>query len=338
MKYVIIPKPGNAEIREMEKPELTEGNAVLRLLFCGICGSDMGTYKGTFLYVDYPRIPGHEFSAVIDRIGPNSLGLKEGMTVTANPYFNCGHCYSCQRGHVNCCTSNETLGAQRDGAMREYISIPIDRIYDGKGLAPRILALIEPFCISYHAAKRAEIKPGQKVLVVGSGTIGYFAALAAKMMGGEVYVSDISQIKLDMVKKAGISGTILNSGKETFIEQVNAITGGNGFDVCLEAVGLPSTFLDCIEAAAYRARIVIIGIAKQNVDFNFSVIQKKELELYGSRNAKKEDFEELIDLVGAGKVDIEPVISQIYDLQDAAKAFEETSRTGLEKLKVMIRF
>jgi 2-desacetyl-2-hydroxyethyl bacteriochlorophyllide A dehydrogenase len=338
MKYISIAKPGQVEILEKDMPVPEEDHAILKLLYGGICGSDMGTYKGTFLYAGYPRIPGHEFSAEILEIGKNEHGLKQGMIVTANAYFNCGKCYSCQRGFVNCCTSNQTMGVQRDGAFCQYISMPIERIYDGKGLSARTLALVEPFCIAYHAAKRAGVKPGDKVLVVGAGTIGYFAVAASKLMGGEVYVCDISQNKLEYTKRLGVKGTILNTGKEAFNIGVAAATQGKGFDVCIEAVGLPSTFLNCIDAAAFRARLAIVGIGKQSLDFFYSVIQTKELDIFGSRNAKKEDFLEIIDLISKGAIDVESIISAEYAYTDAEKAFRETAEDAANRLKVMLKF
>ena len=164
MKVITILEPGKVEITEKEMPEVKEGEALLKILYGGICGSDLGTYRGTFAYASYPRIPGHEFSAQIVEIGENDRGLKPGMIVTCNPYFNCQKCYSCERGLVNCCETNETMGAQRDGAFSEYITMPVERIYDGMGLNPRQLALIEPFCISYHGVSRADIKKAIRYL------------------------------------------------------------------------------------------------------------------------------------------------------------------------------
>ena len=161
------------------------------------------------------------------------------MIVTCNPYFNCGHCYSCQRGLVNCCTSNETMGAQRDGAFSEYITMPIERIYDGKGLSAKTLALIEPFCISYHGISRANIQPNDKVLVIGAGTIGVLAAVAAKAKGAKVYISDVAENKMNYaIETFGLDGGILNDSPENFIKRVEEITNGNYFDVTIEAVGL----------------------------------------------------------------------------------------------------
>ena len=114
MKGIVIAGPGKVEIREMEKPAAGKGEALLRPLFGGICGSDLNSYRGTNAYLTYPRIPGHELSAEIAEIGENDRGFRVGDVVTVNPYFNCGTCYSCRRGLVNACMSNQTMGVQRD--------------------------------------------------------------------------------------------------------------------------------------------------------------------------------------------------------------------------------
>lgn len=339
MKAIRINEPGEVEIIERDMPKRQKGEALLKILCGGICGSDLGTYRGTFAYADYPRIPGHEFSAQIMEIDENDYGLRQGMIVTCNPYFNCEKCYSCQRGLVNCCEHNETMGAQRDGAFMEYITMPLERIYDGKGLSPRQLALIEPFCISYHGVSRAKVQSGEKVLVVGAGTIGVLAALAARAAGAEVYISDIAEKKLDYaMEKFALKGKILNDSPEHFREAVQKITQGKGFDVTIEAVGMPATFLLCIEAAAFGGRMVQIGVGKKNADFNFTLLQKKELNVYGSRNARKEDFCGLIDLVKSGKVDVEKVVTNEYELMDAAHAFRDFSEQAASMLKVIIHF
>ncbi|MBM6984786.1 MAG: zinc-binding alcohol dehydrogenase family protein [Acidaminococcaceae bacterium] len=339
MKAIYIEEPGKVTFRDIPKPVRKPGEALLKVLYGGICGSDLSSYRGTFAYFAYPRIPGHEFSAEIVEIDDNDQGLKPGMVVTCNPYFNCGHCYSCQRGIVNACTSNETMGCQRDGAFCEYITMPIERIYDGKGLPANLLCAIEPFCISWHGVSRAHIRKGDKVLIVGAGTIGVLAAISAKAKGGEVYIADVAQPKLDYAKKYfGVAGTILNSSEEAFAKACNEITGGNGFDVTIEAVGLPSTFQNCIDAAAFGAHMVLIGVGKKNLDFNFTLLQKKELNVCGSRNALKKDFLELIDLVRTGTVPLDKVVTDEYGFSEAPKAFADFSAHAGEMLKVRIDF
>jgi len=337
MKTILIPQPGQVQVTETERPVPQAGEALIRLLYGGICGSDLGTYRGTFLYTGYPRVPGHEFSAEVVEVGPNDQGIKPGMIVTANPYYNCGKCYSCRRGFVNCCTSNQTLGAQRDGAFSEYFAVPVERIYDGRGLDARSLALVEPFCISYHAVKRANIKPGERVLVVGAGPIGQLAMLGALKHGAEVTMSDVSRMRLDMALAMGAKNTIQIQA-EDFATRVQELTNGDGFDVCIECVGFPETFQNCIDAAAFRGRVVLVGIGKKNLDFQFSRIQTKELDIFGSRNALREDFIELIDYLKSGAVDVKKMITDEYSLDEAGQAFADLAAHGERMMKAMIRF
>lgn len=191
---------------------------------------------------------------------------------------------------------------------------------------------------------------GDKVLVIGGGTIGVLAANAAKALGGEVYLCDVPQAKEKLEKSKQMfefAGTILNEGPESLETAVREITGSvevggrrfsSGFDVCIEAVGLPATFQSCIDCAAFGGKVVLIGVGKQNLDFNFTLLQKKELDVFGSRNARKKDFLELIDLVKEGKVDLEKIITNVYRFQDAAQAFEDFSTKGGSMLKVGIDF
>ena len=338
MKAVYINNPGEVEIKNINMPERKKGEVLLKILFGGICGSDLGSYRGSFAYFNYPRIPGHEFSAEIIEIDENDKGLKIGSIVTCNPYFNDNTCYSCQNGNVNACEHNETLGCQRDGAFAQYITMPIERVYDGKGLDPIELAAIEPFCISYHGVKRGNVKQGDNVLVIVAGTIGVLAALSAKTKGANVYITDISQDKLEKAKTFGVDGVILNSSNEEFTKQVNEITNNNGFDVAIEAVGSPNTFQNCIDAACFGGTVVLIGVGKKNLDFNFTRIQQKELNIFGSRNALKSDFLELIDLVKDGTVPLKEVVTNIYKFDDVASAFADFSNNQGKMLKVMIDF
>ena len=340
MKAICIQEPGKVVIKEIEKPLRKPGEALLKVLYGGICGSDLGSYRGANAYVSYPRIPGHELAAEIVEIDSNDRGLKPGMVVTCNPYFNCGTCYSCRRGLVNACTDNQTMGVQREGGFAEYITMPIERIYDGKGIPAKVLALIEPFCISYHGVSRANIQRGERVLVVGAGTIGVLAAVAAKSKGAEVTICDVAEDKLNYAYQMfGMDHKLLNATPEAFEKGVSDLTGGDGFDVAIEAVGLPSTFQNCIDAVCFGGRMVLIGVSKRNIeDFFFTIIQKKELNIFGSRNAVKQDFLDLIDLVKAGGVNLEKVITNTYKLDDAPKAFEEFSQNAGKMLKVIIDF
>lgn len=336
MKAIVIDKPYEVEIRDVPMPHVGEGEALLRVLYVGICGADVASYTGNQPFTTYPRIPGHEFSAEIIEIPENDKGLKKGDVVTCNPYFNCGKCYSCERGHVNCCTDNRTMGVQRDGAFCEYISMPVERIYPGMGLTAQELALIEPFSISRHAISRAVIHQTDSVLIVGAGPIGLFALLAAKQFAGKIAVADVLNNRLDLAMSYGADG-VVNTATEDIAKFTEEFTDGRGFDVCIEACGRPETFLMCIDEAAYAANIILIGNGKRETTFLHSIILKKELNIFGSRNAMKQDFLDNIELAASGKVDVMKMVSGVYEMDKAAEAFDALAHNKGDLAKLLIR-
>ena len=337
MQAVEITKPGEIRLVSREKPTPKAGEALLKVLYCGICGADVASYTGNQPFTTYPRTPGHEFSAQIVEIGENDRGLRVGDVVTANPYFNCGHCYACARGIVNACVDNQTMGVQRDGAFQEYITMPVERIIPGRGLSPKALALIEPFSISCHALSRAAVRDDDRVLIMGAGPIGLFALLRAKSLGARVAVADLLESRLKLAESYG-ADCVIPVKTADLHEKSLAFTEGNGYDVCVEACGAPETFLSCIDEAAHGANIILIGNGKRETTFVHSVLLKKELNVFGSRNALTADFETLIDLVASGGADVLKMVSAVYEKENAAAAFEALTHNDGSLAKVLLRF
>ena len=175
---------------EMQKPQPNE--VLLRLEYVGFCGSDLSTYLGKNPMVKMPVIPGHEVGAVVVEVGEDVPdGLKPGMVVTVNPYTNCGKCASCRNGRVNACRYNETLGVQRDGAMREYIALPWEKIIPAGLLDTRTCALIEPMSVGFHAVSRAQVTDIDVVLVIGCGMVGMGAVVRAAQRGATVVAVNV---------------------------------------------------------------------------------------------------------------------------------------------------
>ncbi len=337
MKAIQITNPYEIRIIEKEPPVPGENEALLQVLYCGVCGADVASYTGNQPFTTYPRIPGHEFSAKIVSVPGNGKGLKAGDTVTCNPYFNCGVCYACRRGLVNACHDNRTMGVQRDGSFQEYIAMPVERLIPGKGLSAKELALIEPFSISAHALSRAAVNPGDNLLIMGAGPIGLFALMKAKAMGARVAVADLLDNRLALAKSYGADLTI-NNKTDDLHEKCRAFTNGCGFDVCVEACGAPETFLACINEAAHGANVILIGNGKRETSFVHSVLLKKELNVFGSRNAFTKDFETLIDLVAAGGADVLGMVSGVYPAAKAAEAFEALAHNDGTLAKLLISF
>jgi 2-desacetyl-2-hydroxyethyl bacteriochlorophyllide A dehydrogenase len=341
MQCVVLENPYEVKIETRPVPEPKAGEVLLKTLYGGICGGDIAAYKGNFFLKMYPIIQGHEFSARVERVDPgNKYGLKEGMLVAGLPYFGCGVCPSCQKGLPQVCAENKTIGALQDGAFRQYFTLPEFRVYDCTGLDEREAALIEPLCIGRHAVKRPGIQKGDQVLVIGAGAIGLVTAVMAKNLGAEVTISDIMPDKLKTAREDfDIPHIMLNDDPGNFVLKGLEHTDGHGYDIVLECVGLPSTFLDSLEVVMIGGKVVSVGVGKVNLDFDFNIIQKKHLEIYGSRNAVEKDFKETIGLLKNGELgDMKKMITGEYPFSDAAEVFDFVDKNNDKVIKALLKF
>ena len=336
MRSLHVTTPGTAEVVEVPAPRPQPGEALLRVRYAGICGSDFQTFRGTQPFASYPRVPGHEFSAEIVEINEATERFRRGDVVTGVPYFHDGTCYSCRRGLINACEHNETMGVHRDGAFQELITMPVDRLHGADGVDPRDLALVEPFSIGYHAVTRADVGAGDRVLVIGAGAIGLLTMLSAITRGAEVWIADVVASRLELATTLGAQGTV-DLSSDSVAGAVEAATAGDGFDVVCEATGLPVSFTNAIEACAVGARLVLIGNGTREVTFNQSVLIKKELNVFGSRNSAGV-FDTLIDLLEREVVDVSPLRTRIVPFTEAAAALEAAADGATEHLKVLIEF
>ena len=336
MRAVHVTTPGTVKVVELDDPAPAPGEALLRVRFAGICGSDVQTFLGTQPFASYPRVPGHEFSAEIVEINGDSDRFSPGDVVTAVPYFQDGTCYACRRGLINACEHNETMGVHRDGAFQELLTMPLDRLHRADGVDTRDLALVEPFSIGYHAVRRAAVAEGERVLVIGAGAIGLLTMLSALTRGAQVWVADVVPARLAVAESMGARGGI-DLRTASIAEAASSATGGDGFDVVCEATGLPVSFTNAIDAAAQGARLVLIGNGTREVTFNQSVLIKKELDVLGSRNSR-DVFGTLIDLLERGVVDVSPLRTRIVPFTEAKQALEAAAGGAGEDLKVLIEF
>lgn len=336
MKSIHVTTPGTAEVVEADAPVPQPGEALLRVRFAGICGSDIQTFRGTQPFASYPRVPGHEFSAEIIEINGDCDRFAPGDVVTGVPYFQDGTCYSCRRGLINACEHNETMGVHRDGSFQELITMPLERLHRADGVDPRDLALVEPFSIGYHAVRRAEVAERERVLVIGAGAIGLLTMLSALTRGAQVWVADVVPSRLEVAESMGARGSF-DLSTVSIPDAVEAATEGDGFDVVCEATGLPVSFTNAIEAAAFGARLVLIGNGTREVTFNQSVLIKKELDVLGSRNSR-DVFGTLIDLLERGIVDVSPLRTKVVPFTGARSALEAAAGGASEDIKVLIEF
>ena len=323
MKTIHIPKAGEMTVEDEPAQSAGAGEVLLKLSHVGFCGSDLNTFLGRNTMARPNVVPGHEIGAVVSALGPGvSAGLKPGDVVTVNPYTNCGMCTSCRRGRPNACRRNETLGVQRDGAMREYIALPWQKVLPvDQGISPRDAALIEPMSVGFHAVDRAAVTDSDVVAVIGCGMVGLGAIARAARRGATVIAVDISDEKLAIAKSLGAAYGV-NSAKTPAAEGVLDLTGGDGADVVIEAVGSPATYVAAIDAAAFAGRVACIGYAKSEVAFQTKYFVQKELDIRGSRNATPGDFRAVMRLLASGAAKVDGLVSAVVK-PDGAKAAME---------------
>ena len=329
MKTLQIVQPGVIRLTDTPEPAPGPGEIKVTIHYAGFCGSDLNTFRGANAMVSYPRIPGHEIGASIEALGSDVPdNFKPGQIVTLNPYTSCGKCASCRRGRPNACENNETLGVQRDGAMKEFICVPWQKVIPCGEVPLKYTALIEPMSVGFHAANRGRITKDDVVMVIGCGMVGLGALVSAVQRGATVIAADIDPVKLELARKLG-AAYAYNSSTEW--------EGLPDPDVVIEAVGSVPTYRMAVERVAFTGRIVCIGYAKTDVSLPTSLFVKKELDIMGSRNATPEDFSDVISYLSSG-VDADAFVSDIIDPKDAQDAMEKWNANPGKVFRILTKW
>lgn len=334
MQALRITRPGVAELADIDVPAPGPGEVAIDIAYVGYCGSDLTSYRGLNPLVSYPRVPGHEIAGTIAAVSPDVTGLGVGQPVTVIPYFNCGTCKACRGGRPNACSSNQTMGVQREGAMTGRIVVPAGKVLPVDGMPLRDLALIEPCAVGFHAVRRAGIAAGETVLVLGCGMIGLGIIMGALRAGATVIAADLSPAKLDVAKALGASHVL--EGGADLPQRVRAIVP-EGPDVVIEAVGAEATFLQAVDIVAPTGRVVYVGYAKAPIAYDTKMFLTKEIDIRGSRNALPEDFEAVVDWLGAQPGAGDLVVTKTVSISEAPQALEAWHQAPGDFTKVLVK-
>ena len=335
MKSLVCAKPGFFEYQELEKPVLNPGNAIIKIKRIGICGTDLHAFEGTQPYFNYPRILGHELSGELVDFD-NAPGFEKGELVTFIPYFNCGNCVACRMGKPNCCTNIEVCGVHRDGGMVEYLSVPSSSLVHGEGLSLDELALVEPLAIGAHGVRRADIKNGENVLVIGAGPIGLGTMEFAKIAGANVIALDMNESRLQFCKeKLGIK-YIINAGSPDVYQQIADVTNNEMPTVVIDATGNLNAINNAFQYMAHGGRYVLIGLQKGDIHFSHPEFHKREATLMSSRNATREDFETVIAAMKNKVVNPENYITHRAMFDEVKDDFSQWLNPANHVIKAMV--
>ena len=334
MRALICMQPHEFACADIEKPAVKEGHTLLKIKRIGICGTDLHAFEGTQPYFSYPRILGHELAAEI--VVTQAAGFTAGETVTFIPYFNCGDCIACRTGKPNCCVNIKVCGVHVDGGMVEYFSVPDYSLVHGNGLSLDELALTEPLAIGAHGTRRAEVKPGEFVLVIGAGPIGMGTMEFAGIAGAKVIAMDINDNRLQFCKEKSLADFTVNPSGEDAMEKIRSITHGDMPDVVIDATGNLKAINNAFAYISHGGRYVLIGLQKGEISVNHPEFHKREATLMSSRNATRADFEHVISSIRNKQVDPATYITHRTTFDKVKDEFEGWLNPASGVIKAMV--
>lgn len=336
MKAVKIEKPGEVGVVTLEKPVPGPGEALIKVMSAGICGSDIGAFRGSNVLVSYPRVIGHELAGIIESIPEdNPKGFKVGDKVIVDPYLYCGSCYPCSIGRTNCCTSLHVLGVHVDGGMAEYFCHPADMLVKmPEDMSWTDAALAEPLTISLHGIHRGGLKAGEYCAIIGAGPIGLLAGMIAQAYGAHAILLDLVQERLDFAKELGIEYTI-NSGKEDPEKRIAEITGGVMAQQVMECSGANAAIRSTLDYVSNAGRITLTGWPKKETPLPTDAITRKEVDIRGARTSAGE-FEEAIELIYTKKVDAAKILTKTISVDEAPETIRDIEKNPGNYMKVVV--
>lgn len=319
MDVVICTEPRELKLEQRPKPSRADGEVLVRIRRIGVCGTDMHIFTGNQPYLSYPRVMGHELAGEVDE-APEGSGLAPGDPVYIIPYIACGTCIACRKGKPNCCTRIGVLGVHRDGGLAQYLSVPQGYVKKAEGITLDQAAMAEFLAIGAHAVRRANVEPGQRVLVVGAGPIGIAVALFSKLRGASVTALDSRADRLDFCReKIGVEATV--SLADSTRDELERLTNGDFFDVVFDATGNPKAMEAGFAYVAHGGAYVLVSIVSSDIRFSDPEFHKREMTLMGSRNATAEDFETVVQAMRDGLVPSTALHTHSAALVDVPETF-----------------
>ncbi|WCK53222.1 alcohol dehydrogenase catalytic domain-containing protein [Aneurinibacillus sp. Ricciae_BoGa-3] len=318
---------------KVAKPVAGEGEALIRIAYAGICGTDMMIYFGKHPRARAPLAMGHEFSGVIEEIrGASSFA--PGDRVVIEPTLSCGECEACAAGQFHVCKTLRLIGIDQSGGFAEYAAVPLHRLHRiPDKLSDIHAAVTEPVAVAVHTVRRSNLKLGDNVVILGAGPIGLLTALVARQGGAhQIIISDISPYRLEKAKQLGF--TVLDAKHASVTDEVASLTGGVGADIVFEVAGNQITAKQMIETVKIQGQIVVVSVFKQAPTIDLAAMHFREISLTTTRCYSNDDFKKAIVLMRDGTIDVSPIISHLLPLEQIHEGFHlmEDSNASLKVL------
>ena len=331
MKALLCEEPGRLAIVTRPRPVRGAGEVLVRIRHVGVCGTDFHIFAGKHPFLTYPRVMGHELSGTVEEADD----LAPGTPVYIVPYLSCGQCGACRKGLTNACRTIKVLGVHTDGGMAEYLSVPAENVIPAGDVPLRDAAMIEFLAIGAHGVKRAGIGPADRVLVTGAGPIGMSAILFAKARGAHVTVMDPRTDRLAFARDRLGADATLTAGSGA-LDEAMAATAGEGYDVAIDATGLPGPIESGFAFLAHGARYLLLSVVPQEIRFSDPEFHKREATLIASRNAQPDDFAEVLRQMAAGRVPTGALNTHTGPLAEADRLIPAWSRPEAGVIKAIL--
>ena len=318
-------------VGDVERREPGPGQVEIEVAYTGICGTDLHILHGAMdARVALPAVLGHEMSGVVSRVGPGVEDVAPGERVTVMPLDWCGECPACRSGNEHICHRLNFIGIDSPGSMQTHwlaparVTIPLP-----DGLPLEAAALAEPTAVAVHDVRRAGLRPGEQAVVVGGGPIGLLIACVAAAGGADVLVFEPNEARREFARSLGLRAE--DPAAEGIVDEW---TGGAGAPLAFEVSGAAAGIETAIQSLAVRGRLVVVAIHAQPPPVNLFRVFWRELTLIGARVYRREDFEEALQLLAAGAIPAEKLVTSVRGMGEAAAAFAALERG--EELKILI--
>ncbi len=341
MKEVVVTEPYHYEVREVPVPEPKDNEVQIKLMACGVCGSDIHIYKGENPNSRYPLIPGHENVGIVTKVGKDCKKIKPGDHVVIDYVMRDGTCWQCRHGRGNVCEHVLVRGSGTDGGWREYWCVEEFYVYKiDDGISWKDAALIEPLTIGEHSTKRGRVDEDDTVFVFGTGTIGTIICQACKLRGAKTVICcDISDSSLERAKRDFGADYIINSKKEDVVQRIKEITDGHGVTVAFDAAAFPGslTFVMQPGIVCNAGRVVPMGFCTTPEKITQQMINGRELDIIGTRMSLNQ-WEPTAKKMAEGKYHMKGLATTFVPFGEIDKVFNNIVNPKPEVKKQVILF
>jgi len=344
MKAAVFMGPENMEVKEAPRPECGEGEVLLAVKACAICGTDGRIYYHGQKNVVPPHIIGHEIVGEIAEVGEGVEGYEVGEAVTVVTSIGCGDCQYCEKGLTNMCPDSKAIGYYYPGGFAEYMTVPAEAVRQNaviklpEGMAYDEAAMVEPLSCCINGQEYLKIQPGDTVVVIGAGPIGgMHLMLAQAAEAGKTIIIDVDEKRLKMAER--FEPDLIVDGRDgSSVEKVMEATGGLGAEVVIVACGSHQAQMDAIHMAAKMGRVsYFAGLPKDKptITFDSNLVHYREISVFGAFASHRRQFVKALELISAGKIDAAKVITHRFPLEKIVEGIITTKKgEGLKSVVV----